>query len=64
MKEEFGARVWLVLGAFGFFALMVLARLFFIQTSAEAEVFRAQARENEYQIVYIYPARGEILDRN
>lgn len=64
MKEEFGARVWLVLGAFGFFALTVLARLFFIQTSAEAEVFRAQASENEYQVVYIYPPRGEILDRN
>ncbi len=64
MRQEFGVRLWLVIGGFGLFALTVLARLFYIQNSAEAEIFRAQASLNEHQIAYLYPPRGEIRDRN
>jgi len=63
MREEFRLRMALVAGGVGLFALLILARLFYIQNSAEAEAFRIQADVNEYQITYLYPPRGEIRDR-
>ncbi len=64
MREEFRLRMVLVTGGLGLFALLILARLFYIQNSTEAEAFRIQADVNEYQIAYIYPPRGEIRDRH
>ncbi|HIE25023.1 MAG TPA: penicillin-binding protein 2 [Anaerolineales bacterium] len=64
MRKKFTWRSYSVAGVFATIAVLIIVQMARIQTSAEAADFREEANRYKGWFESIYPARGEIYDRN
>ena len=64
MRQQYSWRSRTLAVILGFVAFLILAQIVRIQTSKEADTFRAQADEYGNEIQTFYPDRGEIYDRS
>ncbi len=64
MRKEFAWRSISLASLFAIIGILVIVQMARIQVSAEAADFRENTRRYEGWIKTIYPARGEIYDRN
>lgn len=64
MRQQYGRRSQVLVGALAFFALAIIVQLTRIQNSPEADIFRQQSEDFAYEWRTFYPNRGEIYDRN
>jgi len=64
MRKEFAWRSISLASIFAIIATLIIAQMMRIQVSAEAADFRAQTNHYKGWTETVYPARGEIYDRN
>ncbi|MBT3321931.1 MAG: penicillin-binding protein 2 [Anaerolineae bacterium] len=64
MRKEFTWRSLSLASVFAVIGVLIIVQMVRIQTSTEAADFREQANNYKGWIENIYPARGEIYDRN
>ena len=64
MRKQFAWRSLSLAGAFAIIGISILVQMLRIQVSAEAADFREASKRYEGWVKTIYPARGEIYDRN
>jgi cell division protein FtsI/penicillin-binding protein 2 len=64
MRREYAWRSVTIAGFFALIGIAIIAQMIRIQVSPEAQEFRDQVERNKGWIETIFPARGEIYDRN
>ncbi len=64
MRKEFAWRSLFLAGIFAIIGISIIVQMARIQTSTEAAAFREEANHYKGWTENIYPARGEIYDRN
>ncbi len=64
MRKEFAWRSLSLASIFAMIGIMIIVQMVHIQTSTEAADFREETNRYKGWVENIYPARGEIYDRN
>jgi cell division protein FtsI/penicillin-binding protein 2 len=64
VKKQYQGRALILAGILFFFSMLIVFQVVRIQTSKEAELFRAWGDGFEGQVKTLYPKRGQIYDRN